>query len=491
MPPVITIEQVQESLAATGAVETVKALKGQVIPTRFLRQLADAALAGEPPDVPPALFLALWPETPSAVLEQLAGGAPVPEVVAALARHPRTPQEAMQRLLGEGDAGTQALLAGSARLAPEVAEKLLASPWPEARVRLAANPGLAPAFQARLAEDPLPLVRGALARRGRLDAGALALLLHDDDLLVRAAAVTGVAADDAALLEWADTDDFYTQLFLLVRDELPAKVLESLCLSANPAIQELALARRGKLSPDEAQGLSEHAAPAVRCLVAAKPELPAVIQERLAADAEPAVRRALAANPGLGEAAAWTLLDSGGREAWLELAANPALSEEQLLELCDHAMADAELAKRLAARPGLTGEQLALLLTSGGETLAYHLATHGTAFPELDGATAERWAAHPVPLVRALAAGAAALPRQILAKLSIDPFPAVRRALAANPALPERMAGFLSTDADPETAALARQRLVAAPPPEPAPVVEPPDMKKTLKRIIRKAMIGE
>lgn len=492
MPPVITIEELRSRLDTVGAAETVKALKGQVIPTRFLRQFAEAAAS----DTVAALFLAWWPETPSAVLDQLAAAAPGAEVAAALVKHPRTSPAVMTKLLGQGDADTSMLLAGASRLAPELAEQLLASPTPEVRCKLAMNPALSPAFQAKLAQDPLPFVRGALLRRAKLDAGALALLLLDEDLLVRAATVMGAAVDDATLLEWADSDDFHTQFFLLQRDELPAKVLESLCLGANPTIQEQALARRRSLSPDEAHGLSEHPAAAVRILVAAKPGVPAVIQERLAADAAPEVRRALAANPGMAGNVAWTLLDAGDRTVWLELALNPALTEEQVLELCDQALTDPDLAKRLAARSGLTAEQKALLITAGGEALAYHLATHGVAFPELDAATAEHWAGHPVPLVRAFAAGAQSLPRGTLAKLSIDPFPAVRRALAANPALPERMAGFLSTDADAATAALARRCLaaLAAKKQEPTPTAaEPPEpsVQQVVKRIIKKAIIGE
>ncbi len=497
MPPVITIEELRASLDAIGAAGTVKALKGQVVPSRVLRQFAESATAEEAPDAVAALFLTLWPDTPSAVLAQLAESAPSPEVTAALVKHPRTPAEALRALLGAGDDGTQALLAGSGRLAPELAEELLASPVPEVRCRLALNPALPAAVQAKLAQDPVPFVRAALLRRAKLDAGALALLLHDEDLLVRAAAVTGADADDAALLEWADADDFYTQFFLLQRENLPARVLESLCLSRNLAIQELALVRREALSPDEAHGLGEHGGVAVRAAVAAKPGLPPEVQEMLAADAAPEVRLALAANPAVGGEAVWMLLDSGDSLARRALAQNPALGEAEVLELCDHAAEDPQLAKLLAARPGLTAEQKTLLLGAGGDSAAYFFAMNGTAFGELDAERAEAWAAHPVPLLRAFAAGSHALSRPALAKLAIDPSPLVRRALAANTALPERTAGFLVTDADAATAALARKRLdaIAAEAKrqvaESAPAAESaPTVKHALKRAIKKAILG-
>ena len=501
MPRVITIEELRASLDAVGAVETVKAFKGQAIPSRFLRQFAESAVTPAPPDAVAVLFLALWPETPAAVLDQLAesaaAGGVAPEITAALVKHPRTSAGALQTLLGAGDGGTQALLASSSRLAPELAEELLESPVPEVRCRLALNPGLSPALQSRLAHDPVPFVRATLLRRARLDPGALALLVHDGDLLVRAAVVTGAAVDDAALLEWADIDDFYTQFFLLQREGLPARVLESLCLSRNLAIQEQALARRQALSPDEAHGLSEHGSVAVRVAVAAKPNLPATIQERLAADAAPDVRLALAANPAIGAAAVWALLDSGDHLARRELAQNPGLSEAEVLELCDHAAEDPALAKLLAMRPGLTAEQKALLLAAGGESMAYLFAMHGTVFPELAEARAEQWVVHPVPLLRVFAAGAQALSRSALAKLTLDPRPEVRRALAANPGLPERTAGFLVTDADPETAALARKRLdeLAAETHKqaasaPAPKLSEPTVKQVLKQIIKHAVGG-
>ncbi len=133
MPPVITIEELRAHLDSAGAVEAAKALKGQVIPTRFLRQFAESAVAPAAPDCVAAHFLALWPETPSAILEQLAEAAPVPEVAAALLKHPRTAPAVMKKLLGRGDADTPLLLAATSRLTPELAEELLASPIPEVR----------------------------------------------------------------------------------------------------------------------------------------------------------------------------------------------------------------------------------------------------------------------------------------------------------------------------------------------------------------------
>ena len=131
MPPVITIEDLRASLDAVGAVETVKAFKGQTVPSRFLRQFAESAIAAVPPDAVSALFLALWPETPAAVLEQLAESAAAgdlaAEITAALVKHPRTSAEALQKLLGTGDGGTQALLASSSRLEPELAAESLDS----------------------------------------------------------------------------------------------------------------------------------------------------------------------------------------------------------------------------------------------------------------------------------------------------------------------------------------------------------------------------
>jgi hypothetical protein len=215
----------------------------------------------------------------------------------------------------------------------------------------------------------------------------------------------------------------------------------------------------------------------------------------LAADSAPEVRLALAANPAIGDTAAWALLDSGDTLARRALALNPALGEAEVLELCDHAAEDPQLARLLAARPGLTPEQTALLLAAGGETIAYFLAMSGRTFAELEAEQAERWAANPVPLLRAFAAGSHALSRPTLAKLAIDPVPEVRRALAANTALPERTAGFLVTDADAETATLARKRLdeIAAgakqPPAESAPP-ETPTVKHVLKRAIKKAIMG-
>lgn len=453
MPRAIQLEELRAALAAGGAVEAQKSFRGELIPARFLRQLAE-----EQPGAEEELFLALWPDTPSRILEGLAGAAAArPELAAALARHPRAPKAVFDQLAQSGERQTRLLLAAGKQLDASVAASLAEDPDPDVRARLAMNGALAAALQQRLARDPLPMVRAALVKNPRLDDAALRLLAEDEDLLVRAAAVVSAKVADDHLLDWADTDDFYRQLFLLQRETLPDPVLESLCFSRHPRIQELAVSRR-RLSPDEMLGWSEKGTPRVRAIIAGRAGLPAAVQKLLVSDAEPAVRLALAANPELAPAIALTLAERDEPALWRALARNPHLPAAAVTELCREP-SDAELRKWLAARAGLTGEQIELLLEHGGEEMVGHLSLHGVEYAELDAARAETLAAHRLPVCRAFAAVSRNLSPASMKRLGIDPVAAVRRRLADNSGLPEPLLRFLSTDTDPETAERAGERL--------------------------------
>ncbi len=492
MPRVVSFEELDAVLRSGGAADALRQFKGDMVPARFLRQLAAAA---EPES---DLFLSGWPDTPAKILEELAGrSAANSELAGALVRHSRTPAKILEELAGSGGRETRDLLARNRQLSLTLAEELAGDPDPAVRARLAANPALPARLQATLARDPVGFVRTSLAHNPRLDAGVLHDLTGGDDLIACAAVLLDARVGDEQLLEWADSDDFYRQFFLLQRESLPESILESLCFSRHPRLQEQAVARR-RLSEDELLGWTEKGTPAIRAIIAAKPDLPPVIQKRLAEDVDPEVRLALAANPHLDAAVALRLAQVDDPALWRVLAANLALPAAAVSELCREP--DPRLAKLLAARPGLTAEQAGLLLRHGGEELAAHLSVHGCEITGLKSGVAEGWAGHRLPALRALAAASAQLSLPACKRLSIDPVPMVRQRLAGNPALPETLLRFLSTDADPATAARAAAVLAARAGAAPAALAAPgkaqtaddhslvPDPGTVLKRLIRKVV---
>lgn len=491
MPRSLTLEEFRECLAE-GAEAALKRCQKDLLPSRFLPKLL-----AEADDTQPglALFLASFPEISSKGLEELSEKVTLPEVTAAIVRHPRTPRPVLVRLAEGGAACVREALARNRQLMTDVAEVLVQAPEFSVRSLLAENPAIGAPVQVRLAQDPVPFVRTALLKQKHLDAEALHLLATDADVVVKAKCVMDAAATPERLLEWADSDEVFTQLFLLQRENLPDTVLESLCFSGHPSVQEQAIARR-KLSMDEMLGWSEKGSPAVRRRIAAKACLPPEIQELLARDIDPGVRHALAANPELTPKLAMKMAKSEDEEMWFALAQNPSLPADIVLELCTIRVP--RLQKLLALRADLTPDHVVQLVADGQDLdVCYHLSSRGIDDPDMPEELALRLATDGLPHLRAFAATSRHLPRQLISKLSIDPAPVVRAHLLRNPALPERVLRFLLTDAAAEVAAAAAARLeredaerlkAAAETPEPPPS-EPPasGLHKVLRRVLKRS----
>ena len=106
MPRVVSFEELDAVLRSGGAADALRQFKGDMVPARFLRQLAAAA---EPES---DLFLSGWPDTPAKILEELAGrSAANSELAGALVRHSRTPAKILEELAGSGGRETRDLLA--------------------------------------------------------------------------------------------------------------------------------------------------------------------------------------------------------------------------------------------------------------------------------------------------------------------------------------------------------------------------------------------
>ncbi len=411
------------------------------------------------------MFLASYSDTPSRFLEEIAARAPADNVLFELAAHARTPRHIMLQLAEKAAVDIRAVLAANRELSPQVASRLAQDGCLVVREVLAANPAVPPRILEMLADDPAAAVRAGLLKQKRLDGDILAKLSRDTDIFVRAAAVVFSPVVNERILEWADTDDELTQLLLLNRPRLGTESLESLCFSNHESVRERAIPRK-TLSPDEMVGWLDHGSERMRCLVAGKTGMPAAVQALYAENESATVCAALAGNDELSEAVAVRLAGDGAEEVQLALALNPALPPAALAILCRSASHVVRAA--LTSRGDLTTEHLRLLVDSGDEEMAYHLAVSEVVFREMPEPLTAQWSRHRLPMIRGLAAASVNLDPDAMTRLARDASVRVRRVIAANPVLPEGFARFLSSDPDPQVAKSATARLAvlqtAAPP---------------------------
>jgi len=430
----------------------IAAVQQRLLPTAVLKELLAAAETA----VDVQVFLVNYADIPSRFLEQMAHDCEEERVLEAIARHSRTPKVTLQELAANPRSQVRILVAANREISPRVAETLATDTVLQVRLALAENPAISGRIQEILHKDPQALVRGALLKQKRLDNDLLARLGTDTDLLVRLKAILYRDVNPDLMLAWADSDDRMSQLFLLQRPDLPAKILESLCFSVHADVQQQAIQRKD-LSADEMFGWSNHDATAIRVLVAGKHALPTAVQQVMLNDSCVEVRQALAANSCLGTRIADGLSADPELSVRLALAQNPAISAELVRKLCQQP--DMVMHKLLLQRGDLQPEHLQLLIAQADDNLFFHLAVSGYQLPALPESTIRRLAGHRLPTLRALAAANAGVIDDILGRLSTDPAAVVRRGLAQNPNVPKPILRFLASDAVAEIAVQAQQRL--------------------------------
>ena len=445
------------------------AWKGGGIPVQLLRELFSQHGTFEV-----LYFLAGYAETPSKILEELGDKTESSLILSLLADHPRTPKPLLQQLAKHEDPDVRKAVARSKWISPQSA--LILSDDEDATVReaLAGNHAITPRIQAKLSNDAVPFVRAALLKSPHLDVEIQRALCDDMDVTVQARALLNPRLDSACLLECADSDESLSQRILLLRSQLPDKVLESLLFSSDPEVQNEAVSRK-RLTSDEMVGFSQKGDERVRLKIAESEIVPALVQNVLAEDESASVRRLLAANGKLCEEAAGKLLSLEDRETDLALAGNAAVPLSLLEELLK---TDDGLMLAFAGREGLSGADLEFILGHGGDSVLYSLSYLGVDCSGMSAKNAVRLSLHVLPSIRSLAASAHSLPLRMMTALSRDASPLVRMALARNPEVSRTILEGLSADSDPRVRDCALKVLAERPPEpvhaEPSPAEEPP-----------------
>ena len=441
----------------------LRAWKGGGIPVQLLRDLFASHSTFEV-----LYFLAGYADTPSKILEELGEKTQSVLILSLLADHPRTPKPILQQLSKHENAEVRKAVARSKWISPQSA--LILSDDDDATVReaLAENHAITPRIQAKLSNDVVPFVRAALLKLPHLDEEIQKALCDDMDVTVQTRALLSPRLEASCLLEWADSDESLSQRILLLRNQLPDKVLESLLFSSDPEVQNEAVSRK-QLTSDEMVGFSQKGDERVRLKIAASETVPSLVQSVLADDESVAVRRLLAANAKLCEDAAVKLLAHQDRETDMALAGNAAVS---LALLAEKLQEDDGLMVAFAGRTGLGGDDLEFVMNHGGDSALYGLGYLGVDCTGMSLESALRLSRHALPSVRALAAEARSLPLRMMTELSGDASPKVRMALARNPELSRTILEQLNGDVDKGVRECAAKALQMRPIEQEPPPVE-------------------
>ena len=445
------IETLQKEIEAN-VQEALKAHRSGDITPQTLRTLA----AGErTPNL--TLFLASYPDTPSRILEGLADQNETPEVLVALADNPRTPKQVIQMLAKHDNPMVRRGVASSRAISPVAARIILDDTDAEIRAALAENPAIPLGVQMELSDDSVPFVRTALIHQGaRLEPEALEKLATDDmDPTVQASALLSQHLSAEAMLRCADSDEHFPQRMLLMRRNLPDKVLESLCFSSRPDIQKEAVARKA-LTLDEMVGFSKRGDVEVRLKIASMPNLPDIVQVELAKDPNKEVRLALARCPILCMEAAQTLTAEQDEEVVVAVASNMNVPMEALLALAG--TGNRQVLKSLAAHQ-CPQEILDIIYASNDDDVLYHLAYNDVIPYGMPNELMVRLAEHKLPTLRKLAASCPALPLYLMSRLARDENAQVRLAIATNEKASSSALELLSEDANAKVRAAAAENL--------------------------------
>lgn len=387
-------------------------------------------------------------------------GHPDPSIRADLATVPRLTADLLVRLADDEDPDVVAEVALRADLTPELAETLARHPHATVRAALARNERTPPHLLAALAADGgRPALRHCHACQGHPDRqyGRWCDGAHEGAVLtIQIATVTNPATPAAALTGFPDHPDTLLRSTLATRPDLLPTAYQRLArdpvlgvrcsLAANPVIGELLMRRLAPVddnwhevrrqlaenpalpldllaglaqstrigatllprvagaTTDEVLVLAESTVPAVRMLLALRPDLPEPVVRRLAADPDAKVLKAIAPNPAVSEEQLWAMVERHGNRVAAAVARNPNCGPDLLLRLVARDPSSWRLHREVARHPN-----------TGPEALRSCLAH-------------ER--------VRPLAARHPGLPVPVLLELLVDPEEEVVVAVAGNPALP-------------------------------------------------------
>jgi len=454
VPIDITKEEVYASISKS-VEEALKEYRREYLPSRILVDMIDT---WPEPDV--EAFISAYPESPSILLERLAYTSKNPAVLCNVASHPRTGAKVMQDLAAHDEEEVRLMLAANKQISPQTATLLGEDDSVLVRAELAKNPALPTRVRTHLIGDPSGLVRSVFCDAKTLDDENLKRLLMDPDHMVKARTTVMSKVSDETLLNWADSDELFVQLFLHGRKNLPPKVMESLSFSSHKAIQQLAIANK-TLAEDEQLGWANSDETEIKICVSKKEELTEKVQLILAKDEDLRVRETLAGNPVLCEEAQKILAADPQGNITKILLAKEDLKRDALTELCK--TCDEEQAFELALEADLSNVQVATLSMRFSADIVYVLARRGLYTNLLSRERVVELVNSRMPTLMAFAIKSKCLKANEISRFLAHPCKDVRSALLENENITKSMLIELSEDSNKEISEEALELLAKMP----------------------------
>ena len=283
------------------------------------------------------------PSTPPEVLSRLADDQN-DSVRAAVGRNPSTPPVVLSRLAGDESEAVRYGVAGNPSTPPEILSRLAEDRSVFVRRKAAANPSTPPEVRYQPAEDPAtprPLAAGEGAQLTPLQAREVLELASE---------------------RGCDPRSCLPQSYSVLA-EIEAE-------GVRPLFHQRLEAARAASLEEHLSALAQDPSPAVRQILAARPDLPQEMQAILAQD--PKVAYTIAERPDLTPEAARTAFQTGG--CALSLAQNPACPEELLQGLYEQ---NPQTAWAILQNPAAPSELLhQMALRESDAWLLYDLARH-------------------------------------------------------------------------------------------------------------------
>ncbi len=390
-----------------------------------------------------------------------------------VACHPATPPRLLKHLAiyrsSQNIAGSRSVwkaVAGNPRTPQEAMYRLISSPATSLRRQAVTHPSLEMLDLEIMALDEEPSVRAALATTHRLSDELYAQLARDPAPSVRAALARNVKTPLALLNELARAAEIAVRVAVAGNPRLPEDAQGVLLADPSETVRA-ALAGNAHLRADYAAVLVHDAAPRVRAALAANPRTPLSLLTALLRAEEPEVWAGLAHHPQLPPELLAQLARQGDTRTRLAVAAHSRTPAETLAQLAQENTHAIWLA--LTGNPGTPLNVLEMALPTASAEMLCRLVQHPAMrrakcrplLTRLAARLQELIAANRLPawLRQAFLQYTNALPAEIVACFAASPYWQERYLVARRPHLPEELLTVLANDGICHVQTAARQAL--------------------------------
>ena len=382
---------------------TLKKYKDDYIPTRILQEALEELRCPEL-----ELFICSFPDTPSALIEELSESELSADAAIALAKHSRISVHTMNQICDSTNKDERQALASNLTISPQAASRLAKDISPIVRAELASNREIPSRIRDFLQQDEHPAVRLACLQRFS-DESLIRRSCLDEELPVAMKAILTGRLDDGFLASLAHSNDELIQATLLQRKRLPYQVVRPMLFSPYSHIRLQALNLIELKASDQA-GLI-HTYPEMRSALIEKGNLHESILNELIATADREELIKLLQMGLISQAKQEALAEHADPEMAVALISS-SKSHPEIIRTLSRGKRDVILS--LAIHADLDESQIAGLFSFSDRLLIYILARRGLSCPELPLSLALELIDDPVPLIQKFALTCRDMPAKYL-----------------------------------------------------------------------------